>query len=91
VPFNIEIVEETYISAFFGRQLCQLEVEFALGLGELLRASLNTLKLARKSSKDEFLLYLKLVTLGVIAVGVIGFIIQFVSSLIKLDKCEVIG
>ncbi len=55
-----------------------------MGLGELLRASLNTFKLARKSDKDEFFLYLKLVTLGVIVVGVIGFIIQFVSSLIKL-------
>ena len=40
----------------------------------------SVLKLARKSDKDEFLLYLRLVVLGLAVVGTIGFIIKLVSS-----------
>ncbi len=40
----------------------------------------NTLKLARKSDKDDYMQHLRLVLLGVAGVGAIGFIIQFVFS-----------
>jgi len=50
-----------------------------------LRAWYNTLKLAKKSSKEDFKIHLRLVLLGLGAVGAIGFIIQFVSSLIAFS------
>lgn len=55
-----------------------------MGLRKFMSSAWQTLKLAKKSSKDEFLLYLKLVFLGLFAVGSIGFLILFVSALIKL-------
>jgi len=42
----------------------------------------NTMKLARKSDKDDYMQHLRLVLLGVAGVGTIGFIIQFVFSVI---------
>jgi protein translocase SEC61 complex gamma subunit len=42
------------------------------------------LKLSKKSGRDEYLLYLKLTLLGLAAVGVVGFIIKLISSVIKL-------
>jgi len=45
---------------------------------------MNTLKLAKKSDRDEFMLYCKLVLLGFAIVGTIGFIIQFVGAILKL-------
>jgi len=47
-----------------------------------LRAWYSTLRLAKKSSKEDFKVHLKLVLL---ALGAIGFIIQFVSSLIAFS------
>lgn len=40
----------------------------------------NTMKLAKKSDKDDYMQHLRLVLLGIGAVGSIGFIIQFVFS-----------
>jgi len=42
----------------------------------------NTLKLAKKSDKDDYMQHLRLVLLGIASVGAIGFIIQFVFSVI---------
>jgi protein transport protein SEC61 subunit gamma-like protein len=50
-----------------------------------LRDMYTTLKLAKKSSKEDFKIHLKLVLLGLGVVGAIGFIIQFVSSLIAFS------
>jgi protein transport protein SEC61 subunit gamma-like protein len=55
-----------------------------MGIREFIRSATNTLKLARKSGRDEFLLYMKLVFIGVALVGGIGFVIQFVGALLKL-------
>ena len=55
-----------------------------VGLRDFFRSAKNTLKLSRKSDRDEFLLYLKLVLIGLAVVGAIGFIIQLVASLIKI-------
>jgi protein transport protein SEC61 subunit gamma-like protein len=40
----------------------------------------SVLKLSRKSDKEEFMLYLRLVLLGIAVVGTIGFLIKLVSS-----------
>ncbi len=55
-----------------------------MGLGSFLRATTNTLKLARKSDREEFMLYLKLVSLAVGVVGTIGFIIQSIGAFFQL-------
>ena len=41
---------------------------------------INTMKLAKKSDKEDYTQHLRLVLLGVVGVGTIGFIIQFVFS-----------
>ena len=50
-----------------------------------LRAAYSTLKLAKKSSKEDFKIHLRIVLLGMGVVGGIGFIIQFISSLIAFS------
>lgn len=47
-----------------------------------LRSMYTTLKLAKKPTKEDYKIYLRLVLLGLAVVGVIGFMIQFVSSII---------
>ncbi|HLC24080.1 MAG TPA: protein translocase SEC61 complex subunit gamma [Nitrosopumilaceae archaeon] len=49
---------------------------------QLLRNMVNTLKLAKKSDMDDYTQHLRLVLLGIAAIGTIGFIIQFVFSVI---------
>jgi len=46
----------------------------------------NTLKLTHKSDKDDYMQHLRLVTLGMISVGAIGFIIQFVFSVATFGR-----
>ncbi|MEM3064762.1 MAG: preprotein translocase subunit SecE [Candidatus Nitrosotenuis sp.] len=43
----------------------------------------NTLKLAKKSDKEDYMQHLRLVLLGVASIGTIGFIIQFVFSVFR--------
>jgi protein transport protein SEC61 subunit gamma-like protein len=50
-----------------------------------LRDMYSTLKLAKKSSREDFKIHLRLVLLGLAAIGAIGFIIQFISSLIAFS------
>ena len=40
----------------------------------------SVLRLSKKSDKEQFLLYLKLVILGVGVVGTIGFLIKLLST-----------
>ena len=49
---------------------------------QTLKNMANTIKLARKSDKDDYMQHLRLVLLGVAGVGTIGFIIQFVFSVV---------
>jgi protein transport protein SEC61 subunit gamma-like protein len=44
------------------------------------RDCFNTIKLAKKSDKDDYMQHLRLVLLGIAGVGTMGFIIQFVFS-----------
>jgi protein transport protein SEC61 subunit gamma-like protein len=50
---------------------------------QMLRDMANTIKLAKKSDKDDYMQHLRLVLLGIATVGTIGFIIQFVFSVIN--------
>jgi protein transport protein SEC61 subunit gamma-like protein len=49
---------------------------------QMLRDMANTMKLAKKSDRDDYTQHLRLVLLGIGAIGTIGFIIQFVFSVI---------
>jgi protein transport protein SEC61 subunit gamma-like protein len=51
-----------------------------LGARDFLRSMGSVIRLSKKSDREQFVLYLKLVILGVAAVGTIGFIIKFIST-----------
>jgi protein translocase SEC61 complex gamma subunit len=51
-----------------------------MGARDFLRSMASVLKLSRKSDREEFMLYLRLVLLGIAVVGTIGFLIKLVSS-----------
>lgn len=55
-----------------------------MGITSALRATWRTLKLTRKSDREEFFLYMKLVLIGFGIVGAIGFIIYYLASVIEL-------
>jgi len=40
----------------------------------------SVIKLSRKSDREEFFLYLKLVLLGLGVVGIIGFLVKLMST-----------
>jgi len=46
----------------------------------------NTMKMAKKPDRDEYSQHLRLVLLGIAGVGSIGFIIQFVFSVITFGR-----
>jgi protein transport protein SEC61 subunit gamma-like protein len=46
----------------------------------------NTMKMAKKPDKDEYSQHLRLVLTGILGVGTIGFIIQFVFSVITFGR-----
>ncbi|MCQ5376558.1 MAG: protein translocase SEC61 complex subunit gamma [Candidatus Methanomethylicia archaeon] len=53
-----------------------------MGLSESLQSMGKVLKLSRKPDFDELKLSMKICFLGLIVVGIFGFIIQLVASLI---------
>jgi protein transport protein SEC61 subunit gamma and related proteins len=50
---------------------------------QMLKDMVNTIKLAKKSDKDDYMQHLRLVLLGMATIGAIGFIIQFVFAVIN--------
>lgn len=54
-----------------------------MGLTSFIRASVRLFKLARKPSRDEIWLSIKLCFLGVTIVGLIGFIVYMLASFIR--------
>jgi protein transport protein SEC61 subunit gamma and related proteins len=54
----------------------------ALGVSEFLKSMMSVIRLSKKSDRDQFVLYLKLVLLGVAVVGTIGFLIKFISTVL---------
>lgn len=55
---------------------------FLLGARDFLRSMGTVLKLSKKSDKEQFFLYLKLVLLGVGVVGTVGFLIKLLSTVL---------
>ena len=53
-----------------------------MGFRDFLKSSAAIFRLAHKSDKDEFMLYLKLTALGVAVVGAIGFLVKLVGSIL---------
>ncbi len=51
---------------------------------QMLKDMANTIKLAKKSDKEDYMQHLRLVLLGMGVVGAIGFIIQFTFAVINL-------
>ncbi len=51
-----------------------------MGARDFLRSMASVFRLSKKSDREEFMLYLKLVGLGVLIIGMIGFLIKFVSA-----------
>lgn len=46
----------------------------------------NTVKMAKKSDRDDYVQHLRLVLFGIASVGSIGFVIQFVFSVITVGN-----
>ena len=55
-----------------------------MGIKQIIISMISTLKMARKPSAEEFKLYLRLVLLSTAIIGIIGFAIQLVGSLLNL-------
>ena len=53
---------------------------------QTLKNMVNTLKMAKKPDKDEYQQHLRLVLLGIGGVGIIGFTIQFVFSVMSYGE-----
>jgi len=54
-----------------------------MGLRDFLTQCARTMKLAVKPRKDELWLSIKICFLGIAAVGLIGFVIKFLSSVLQ--------
>ncbi len=51
-----------------------------------LRNMVNTMKMAKKPDRDEYQQHFRLVVMGIMGVGTIGFIIQFVFSVVTFGR-----
>jgi len=45
-----------------------------------MRSMASVFRLSKKSDREEFMLYVKLVSLGVLIIGMIGLLIKFISA-----------
>ncbi len=52
-----------------------------MGFKDFLKSAGAIFRLSHKSDREEYMLYLKLVSLGIAVVGVIGFLIKLVGNL----------
>jgi len=57
-----------------------------MGLRNLLRSMVSTMRLTKKTTFVEFKLYLKLVFLGIGVVGGIGFVVKVIASFLALGR-----
>ena len=53
-------------------------------LDKFVKDSKRVLKVARKPDKDEYFDFAKVTTLGIIIIGLIGFVIYLIAQLIHL-------
>ena len=61
--------------------LLQVVSSSSMGVRNFLKSVEAIFRLAHKSDRTEFTLYLKLVALGIAVVGAIGFIIKLVGNI----------
>ncbi|MEM1977019.1 MAG: protein translocase SEC61 complex subunit gamma [Nitrososphaerota archaeon] len=54
-----------------------------MGLRGFLRSAATTIKLARKPTREEFTQAMKIVAIGVAAIGLITFVIKFLALAIQ--------
>ncbi len=54
-----------------------------MGVRSFLSSAAKLLKLAKKPGRDELWLSIKICVLGVIAIGVVGYIIKMMSALLQ--------
>jgi len=54
-----------------------------LGIRSFFSSAAKMLKLAKKPSRDELWLSVKICVLGIAVIGVVGFIIKFVSAALQ--------
>ncbi len=54
-----------------------------MNISASIRELINTMKYSKKSDSTEFMLYLKLVLLGVAVVGGVAFVIHLVATMIS--------
>lgn len=57
-----------------------------MNIKEFINSVINTLRLTKKTTFEEFKLYLKLILIGIGVVGGIGFIIKVVASFLTLGR-----
>jgi protein transport protein SEC61 subunit gamma-like protein len=53
---------------------------------QTLRNMVNVMKMTKKPDRDEYQQHLRLVIMGILGVGAIGFTIQFVFSVITFGR-----
>ena len=53
-----------------------------MGARDFIKSMGSVIRLAKKSDREQFYLYLKLVLLGVAVVGTIGFLVKFISTVL---------
>lgn len=53
-----------------------------MSLRDFLKSMGSVIRLSKKSDREQFMLYLKLVLLGVAVVGTMGFLIKFISTVL---------
>ena len=51
-----------------------------MSIRDFLKSMGSVIRLSKKSDREQFVLYLKLVLLGVAVVGTLGFLIKFLST-----------
>ncbi|HDD40293.1 MAG: protein translocase SEC61 complex subunit gamma [Thaumarchaeota archaeon] len=54
-----------------------------MGLKEFFKSSAVTIKLARKPTKHEFLMAIRITLIGVAAIGAITFVVKFLALAIQ--------
>jgi len=54
-----------------------------MGLRSFLSSAAKLLKLAKKPGRDELWLSIKICLLGIALIGVLGFVIKFISGLLQ--------
>ena len=55
------------------------------GIIAFINACFSTLKLAKRSDRKEFLMYIKLTLVGMSIVGTIGYVIQLIGTIFRLQ------